>query len=90
MKWVTGSASTKLLKREINELSNEHVFSRQFLEISTERIDNRSRQELAKKWEINKSCKPGNKDHISQQRPPDQISFVQIEIILSDASCYRF
>ena len=36
---------------DISELSSEHIFSRQFLEISSESMSHRTREKLAKHWE---------------------------------------
>ena len=38
-------------KRSINELSSEHIFSRQFLEISSDTLNHTDRRELARQWE---------------------------------------
>ena len=38
-------------KRNINELSSEHIFSRQFLEISSDTLNHTDRRELARQWE---------------------------------------
>ena len=41
--------------RDFNELSKEHIFSRQFLEISSENMDHKVRQELSKNGKLNNS-----------------------------------
>ena len=38
-------------KRDISELSSEHIFSRQFLEISSDSLDYSARRRLAQHWE---------------------------------------
>ena len=57
--------------RKISELSSEHIFSRQFLEISCESIDQKSRKELAQHWEAQQltTCTRNLwADHISIER----------------------
>ena len=58
-------------RRELGELSNEHVFSRQFLEICSENINHRSRRELAQHWEAQQLSSETSTlwaDHISLSR----------------------
>ena len=38
-------------KRDVSEHSNEHIYSRQFLEISSGSVDHKERRELAQYWE---------------------------------------
>ena len=62
-------------QRDITELSSQHIFSRQFLEISSEIKDHSTRQKMAQHWEA-QHLTPGTEslwaDHISisdQNRP---------------------
>lgn len=58
--------------REISELSSEHVFSRQFLGISSEIVDHPARRNLAQHWETQQLTPETRElwaDHISIQQP---------------------
>ena len=56
---------------DISELSSEHIFSRQFLEISSESMSHKTREKLAKHWET-QQLSPEKRnlwaDHISISR----------------------
>ena len=58
-------------QRDINELSTEHIFSRQFLEISSDHVDHTARKALAQHWEAQKVTSETHTlwaDHIEAER----------------------
>ena len=80
-----------------SELSSEHIFSRQFLAISSNRMSHQKRKELAQNWERN-SLTPQTKqlwaDRIqdkNENRPVKMPTCSQTgAIILLDDSCYPY
>ena len=63
-------------KRRFSELSNEHIFSRKFLEISSEIINHADRRELAQQWEARQLTPETGRlwaDHIHNYRPNRRI-----------------
>ena len=71
-------------RRDISELSTEHVFSRQFLEISSESMDHSARRNLARNWET-RQLTPETQalwaDHISlnQRERPIRVGYLSAD-----------
>ena len=62
--------------REISELSSEHIFSRQFLDISSEIMDHSTRRNLAQHWENQQLTQETHRlwaDHITLNRQDRRI-----------------